>query len=375
MSVVTTVVPRTRRGVELVLLVFAVGIVLLAYANVGLAVDGSLPPSLLTYGLGLIVLVGAVHLLLRWRAAYADPVLLPIATVLNGLGLVMIHRLDLAEHRTGGGMAAKQLLWMTVGVVACLAVLWVVRDHRRLQRYTYTALAGGIGLLLLPLLPVIGKNINGSRIWIGIGPLSFQPGEIAKILLAMFFAGYLVQARDSLALVGRRFVGISLPRGRDLGPILVAWGFSLAVLVFERDLGSSLLYFGLFVAMLYVATERKGWIAIGLAMFVAGSYVAYLLFEHVQRRVLLWLHPFSNKALEGLRQAARYRSGLHRGAAVLRRRGRRHPAHPAHRPDHAVPVGGRLLAGGELGDPRPAAADQRPGAAPGSRRPGRRAHR
>jgi len=242
MSVVTTVVPRTRRGVELVLLVFAVGIVLLAYANVGLAVDGSLPPSLLTYGLGLIVLVGAVHLLLRWRAAYADPVLLPIATVLNGLGLVMIHRLDLAEHRTGGGMAAKQLLWMTVGVVACLAVLWVVRDHRRLQRYTYTALAGGIGLLLLPLLPVIGKNINGSRIWIGIGPLSFQPGEIAKILLAMFFAGYLVQARDSLALVGRRFVGISLPRGRDLGPILVAWGFSLAVLVFERDLGSSLLY-------------------------------------------------------------------------------------------------------------------------------------
>ncbi len=145
MSIVTTVVPRTRRGVELVLLVFAVAIVLLAYANVGIAIDGSLPPSLFTYGLGLIVLVGSVHLLLRWRAAYADPVLLPIATVLNGLGLVMIHRLDVAEQRTGGGMAARQLLWMTVGVVLCLAIVWIVRDHRRLQRYTYTALAVGIG--------------------------------------------------------------------------------------------------------------------------------------------------------------------------------------------------------------------------------------
>jgi cell division protein FtsW (lipid II flippase) len=325
MSVVTTVVPRTRRGVELVLLVFAVAIVLLAYANVGLAVDGSLPPSLVTYGVGLIVLVGAVHLLLRWRATYADPVLLPIATVLNGLGLVMIHRLDLAEQRTDGGMAAKQLLWMTVGVVMCLAVLWFVRDHRRLQRYTYTALAAGIGLLLLPLLPIIGKNINGSRIWIGIGPLSFQPGEIAKICLAMFFAGYLVQARDSLALVGRRVVGISLPRGRDLGPILVAWGLSLAVLVFERDLGSSLLFFGLFVAMLYVATERKGWIAIGLAMFVAGSYTAYLLFGHVQRRVLLWLHPFSSKALEVSDQLVRGMFGMADGGLLGTGLGRGRP--------------------------------------------------
>jgi cell division protein FtsW (lipid II flippase) len=325
MSVVTTVVPRTRRGVELVLLCFAVAIVLLAYANVGLAIDGSLPPSLLTYGLGLIVLVGAVHLLLRWRAAYADPVLLPIATVLNGLGLVMIHRLDVAEHRTGGGMAARQLLWMTVGVALCLAILWFVRDHRRLQRSTYTALAVGTGLLLLPLLPVIGKNINGSRIWIGVGPLSFQPGEVAKILLAMFFAGYLVQARDSLALVGRRFLGISLPRGRDLGPIIVAWGFSLAVLVFERDLGSSLLFFGLFVAMLYVATERKGWIAIGMLLFLAGSYVAYLLFDHVQRRVLLWLDPFSSRALEVSDQLVRGLFGMANGGLLGAGLGRGRP--------------------------------------------------
>jgi cell division protein FtsW (lipid II flippase) len=325
MSIVTTVVPRTRRGVELALLVLAVGIVMLAYANVGLAIDGTLPPSLLTYGVGLSVLVGSVHLLLRWRAAYADPVLLPIATVLNGLGLVMIHRLDLAEERTGGGMAARQLLWMAIGVALCLAIVWVVHDHRRLQRYTYTALAAGIALLLLPLLPVIGKNINGSRIWIGLGPFSFQPGEIAKIALAMFFAGYLVQARDSLALVGRRFLGISLPRGRDLGPIIVAWGISLAVLVFERDLGSSLLFFGLFVAMLYVATERKGWIAIGLLMFLAGSYSAYLLFGHVQQRVLLWLHPFSSKALEVSDQLVRGMFGMADGGLLGTGLGRGRP--------------------------------------------------
>ena len=207
MATVTTVVPRTRRGVELALLVFAVGIVLVAYANVGLAVDGELPPSMLSYGIGLIVLVGSVHLMLRWKASYADPVMLPIATLLNGLGLVMIHRLDLAEDRSGGGMAARQLIWMTVGVAICLLILYFVRDHRTLQRYTFTAMAAGLVLLLLPLVPGLGKNINGSRIWIGVGSLSFQPGELAKILLAMFFAGYLVRTRDSLALVGRKVLG------------------------------------------------------------------------------------------------------------------------------------------------------------------------
>jgi cell division protein FtsW (lipid II flippase) len=297
MATVSTVAPRTRRNVELTLLVLAIGIVILAYASAGIAFDGTLPPSMISYGLGLAVLSGSVHALLRYRAAYADPVLLPVVTLLNGLGLVMIHRLDLAEERTGGGLALKQLVWMTIGVALCLAILWFIHDHRRLQRYTYTAMAAGLVLLLLPLAPGIGKNINGSRIWIGLGPLSFQPGEVAKILLAVFFAGYLVQARDSLALVGRRFIGMSLPRARDLGPIIVAWLASLGVLVFERDLGSSLLFFGLFVGMLYVATERKSWAAIGLTLFVAGSYLAYLMFDHVQRRVLLWLHPFSDKAL------------------------------------------------------------------------------
>ncbi|GAB3674599.1 FtsW/RodA/SpoVE family cell cycle protein [Angustibacter aerolatus] len=317
MATVTTLAPRTRRNVELVLLVFAVLIVLLAYASVGIAMDDELPPSLVSYGVGLIVLVGAVHVTLRLRAKYADPVMLPIATVLNGLGLVMIHRLDRAHERSGGGaFAFRQLIWMTIGVALCLLILWLLGDHRRLQRFTYIAMAGGLVLLLLPLAPGIGKNINGSRIWIGLGPLSFQPGELAKILLAVFFAGYLVQTRDALSLVGRRFVGFSLPRARDLGPILVAWLASLGVLVFERDLGSSLLFFGLFVALLYVATERTSWIAIGLLLFVGGSYVAYLLFGHVQTRVLLWLHPFSQKALETSDQIVRGLFGMANGGLL-----------------------------------------------------------
>jgi cell division protein FtsW (lipid II flippase) len=326
MATITTLAPRTRRGVELVLLVFAVGIVMLAYVNVGIAVNGTLPPSIIAYGLGLTVLVTAVHVTLRLRAAYADPVLLPAATVLNGLGLVMIHRLDLAENRSGGeAFAARQMIWMALGAALALAILWLLRDHRRLQRFTYTAMAAGLVLLLLPLLPGLGKNINGSRIWIGVGSLSFQPGELAKIVLAVFFAGYLVQTRDALSLVGRRVLGFSLPRARDLGPILIAWLASLGVLVFERDLGSSLLFFGLFVAMLYVATERKSWIAIGLSLFLAGSYVAYLVFGHVEQRVLLWLHPFSAKALEVSDQLVRGLFGMANGGLLGTGLGRGRP--------------------------------------------------
>ncbi|MBC7640376.1 MAG: FtsW/RodA/SpoVE family cell cycle protein [Rhodoferax sp.] len=345
MATITTLAPRTRRGVELVLLVGAVAIVLVAYASTGLATKGTLPPSLLAYGGGLVLLTGAVHVTLRLRAAYADPVLLPIATLLNGLGLVMIHRLDDAEKRTTAeAFAPRQLVWMALGVTLAVTILWVLRDHRRLQRYTYTAMAAGLVLLLLPLLPLLGKNINGSRIWIRLGPLSFQPGEIAKLCLAVFFAGYLVQTRDALSLVGRRVLGLSLPRARDLGPIIVAWLASLGVLVFERDLGSSLLFFGLFVAMLYVATERKSWIAIGLALFVAGSYVAYLLFSHVQARVLLWLHPFSQQALDISTQLVLGLYGMANGGLLGTGLGRGRPdLTPFAESDYIVPSFGEEL--------------------------------
>jgi cell division protein FtsW (lipid II flippase) len=325
MTTISTYRPRTRRNVELVLLLMAVAIVVLAYVNVGLSVSGDFPPGLVGQTAGLLGISLAFHGLLRWRASYADPLLLPIVTLLNGLGLVMIHRLDIAKGRDiSEGLALKQLTWSALAVAIAAVVLVVLRDHRILRRYTFTAAVVAFVLLVLPLVPGIGRSVNGSRIWIGLGPFTFQPGEVAKIALAVFFAGYLVQTRDALSLAGRRVLGLTLPRGRDLGPILVAWVLSLLVLVFEKDLGSSLLLFGLFVSMLYVATERISWIAIGLSLFCAGAYLAFLLFGHVQARVHLWLDPFASgqsdqlaKGLMGMAAGGLLGTGLGRGRPDL----------------------------------------------------------
>ena len=295
MSLVTAHAPRSRRGVELLLLAVALVVAMGAYGMVGVAVDGSWPPGLLGYGGGLAALTGALHLVVRWRAPYADPLLLPVATVLNGLGLAMIHRLDVARD---SAFAPRQLLWTAVGVVLAAVVVALLRDHRVLRRYTFTAMVVGLLLLLLPLVPVLGTRINGAQIWIQLGPLSFQPGELAKIVLTVFFAGYLVTARDTLSLVGPKVLGLQLPRPRDLGPILVAWLASLGVLVLERDLGTSLLFFGLFVGMLYVATQRVSWIALGMTLFVGGAVLAWSLFSHVQGRVSAWLDPFSDEVYD-----------------------------------------------------------------------------
>lgn len=311
----------TKRGTELMLLAFAVGIVLFAYANVGLAVEGSLPTDILTLGVGMGAIALVFHLVVRVVAAYADPVLLPAATLLNGLGLVMIRRIDMARGKgVMEGAAVRQLMWSAIAVAAAIGLLCLIRDHRRLRRYTFTFALAGLALLMMPLLPFIGMNINGNRIWIHVGPLSFQPSEVAKILLTIFFASYLVQTRDALSLVGKRVLGFPLPRARDMGPILLAWLTSLAVLVFEKDLGTSLLFFGLFVAMLYVATERRSWIAIGLGLFFSGCYLAYLLFPNFQNRVTLWLDPFAPglsdqvaRSLMGLAFGGLTGTGLGRG--------------------------------------------------------------
>ncbi len=313
-TIVETIAPRTRRNVELVLLLLAVGITLLAWVSVDVGVRETVPAQLLTVGGGLLGLVLVFHLVLRWRASYADPLLLPIATLLNGFGLVMIHRLDLAGGRTGvDSDAGRQLVWTGLSVVIAAVVIVVVRDHRLLRRRTFTAMAIGLVLLLLPLVPGLGTTIYGSRIWIRLGPLSFQPGEVAKLALTIFFAGYLVSVRDVLSLTGKRVLGFTFPRGRDLGPILIAWLVSVAVLVFEKDLGSSLLFFGLFVGMLYVATERVSWIAIGLVLFAGGAYLAYRIFDHVQERVGLWLDPFSQASLDQSDQLAKGIMGLAAG--------------------------------------------------------------
>ena len=283
-------VHRRRRGAELLLLVLALAVGVGAYAAVGLGVDGAVPTNIIGYGGWLAALTVIAHLTIRFVAPYADPVLLPMVAALNGLGLAMIFRLDLED---GTAFAQRQLTWMSVGVALFVATLVLLRDHRTLTRFTYTSGLGAILLLLLPMVPGVGRTINGARIWINVGPLSFQPGEVAKVLLVVAFAGYLVQHRDALALAGRRLIVVDLPRGRDLGPIAAMWLISLGILVFQKDLGSSLLFFGLFLIMLYVATERPGWLVVGATMFFAGALAAYSQFGHVQNRVNIWLDPFA----------------------------------------------------------------------------------
>ncbi|MEN3582750.1 MULTISPECIES: FtsW/RodA/SpoVE family cell cycle protein [unclassified Streptomyces] len=298
----------SRRNTELALLLFAVAIPVFAYANVGLALDGRVPAGLLSYGLGLGLLAGVGHLVVRRFAPYADPLLLPLATLLNGLGLVAIWRLDQSELlqslNLAGGAAPRQLLYTALGIALFVVVMIFLKDHRVLQRYTYISMLVALVLLLLPLVPGLGRNIYGAKIWIQVGSFSIQPGEFAKIVLAIFFAGYLMVKRDALALASRRVMGLYLPRGRDLGPILVVWAVSILILVFETDLGTSLLFFGMFVIMLYVATERTSWIVFGLLMSAAGA-VGVASFEiHIQQRVDAWLDPMgeyllSREGLEG----------------------------------------------------------------------------
>ena len=288
-------VHRQRRGAELVLLVLSLAVGIGGYVAVGLGVQGEVPTDVIGYGGWLAGLVLAAHVTIRFTAPYADPVLLPVVSALNGLGLAVIHRLDLAKEAgdADAGFAQQQLTWMTLGVVLFVVSLVAVRDHRVLQRFTYTFGLLAIVLLLLPLVPGLGREIYGARIWIIVGPFSFQPGEVAKVLLVIAFAGYLVLHRDALALAGRRLLFIDFPRGRDLGPVLAMWLVSLGILVFETDLGSSLLFFGLFLIMLYVATERPGWLVLGGGLFAAGAVLGYYAFGHVRERVDVWLDPMA----------------------------------------------------------------------------------
>ncbi len=292
-------VHRQRRGAELFLLLLALAVGIGGYAAVGLGVEGSVPADLVGYGGWLTVLIVIAHVVIRFVAPYADPVLLPLVAALNGVGLAVIRRLDLASK--DDNFAAQQLIWMTLGVALFVLTLVVVRDHRVLQRFTYTFGLAAIVLLLMPLMPFIGSSKNGAKIWIYLFGFSFQPGEVAKVLLVITFAGYLVLHRDALALAGRRFLFVDLPRGRDLGPILLMWAVSVGILVFQRDLGSSLLFFGLFLVMLYVATERPGWLMVGGGLAVAAALGVWLSiqsgktwFSHVENRINIWLHPFDS---------------------------------------------------------------------------------
>ena len=274
------------RATELGLIILASSITIAIYALVGLGEQASLPANIVPFLVVVLALLGLAHMAIRRFAAQADGVLLPIAVLLNGIGYVFIARLD-------EDLAALQATWTAIGIGAFVATLVAVPRIRDLQRYRWTFAALGLGLLLLPLLPVIGQNINGARLWVRIGPMTLQPGEFAKIALGVFFAGYLVERREVLALgIGR----LRLPDPRHLGPVLAAWVASLIVMVAERDLGSSLLFFTLFVVMVWVATGRAWYLALGFGLFGLGAVVSWRLFDHVRERVDVWLDPWTDVA-------------------------------------------------------------------------------
>ena len=275
-----------RRRTEMGLVVLAVVCTGSLYTLAALGKSASVPANVGPFLLIILGLFGSAHVAVRILAPAADPTLLPLVAVLNGIGYVFIARLD-------PGLAGLQAVWTALGIGAFVATLAVVRRVRDLERYRYSFALLGVGLLLMPLLPGVGRNIRGARLWVKLGTITFQPGELAKVALAIFFASYLVEKRELLA-------GATIAaRGRAFGPILMAWGGSLLVMTAEKDLGSSLLFFALFISMLWVATNQAAYLGLGLGLFSAGAFFAYNAFNHVRVRVETWLDPWSRADKEG----------------------------------------------------------------------------
>lgn len=288
-------------------LVLSVG----AYVIAGFGKRDQLPA---TFGLyATIFAAGYVGALVAIRrlAPGSDPALFPTAGVLVGLGFAVIFRLS-------GGLAAEQATWIVVGLAAFAGTLLLVRDHRMLDAYTYTIGLAGVVLLLLPMVPGIGRTINGARLWVEIGPLGFQPAELGKVLIVVFLASYLNQRRELLMVATSRIGPLRLPPAKHLAPVLLAWGASLAILFVQRDLGASLLYFGIFVTMLWVATGRAAYLVFGLVLFAIGAYAGWVLFDHVQLRVDVWLHALDPDNVFGIGygQLAQAQFGMATGGLV-----------------------------------------------------------
>ncbi|RZU63184.1 FtsW/RodA/SpoVE family cell cycle protein [Zhihengliuella halotolerans] len=286
--------PISRRNTELWLLVLAMLVAVGAGYLAGLSNPEGLSPEFAKQGAILCALALGMHIVLRIWAKYADPIILPCVVALNGIGVAMIHRLDIT---TGDTAATRQLMWTGVAIAAAMAVIWAIRDHRILRRAVYICLVVSAVLMVLPLIPGLGQPVNGARIWIFIGGMSFQPGELAKITLSIFFAGYLSSNRDLILLAGRKIGPLQLPRVRDMAPMVLAWIISIGVLILQRDLGSAILFFGLFMAMIYVATARISWILIGLGLVAVGGVFAVQFMGHVERRINAWINAFDPEVI------------------------------------------------------------------------------
>lgn len=290
-------------------------------ALVGLARGTDKFDSAIPYMVLLTVFYIAAHIVTRRLAPQADPLILPLAAILNALGLAAIYRLSPQE------LGPTQVVWTLLGIGCFIATLLFVRDYTVLSRYKYILGFAGVGLLLLPITP-IGVTVNGARLWVGFGSFHFQPGELAKICLVGFFAGYLAERKELLAIASRRVAGIHIPDLKHFGPLLTMWGLSLAVMFWEKDLGSSLLFFSIFLVMIYIATARGTYLAFGTVLFGVGAYFGYQAFSHVQSRVRVWLDVFNPKfvkdegyqlaqSLFALAQGGLFGTGLGRGRPDL----------------------------------------------------------
>ena len=303
--------PQGQRNRELALLLIAFAITGAAVALVQLGALGDVQPSILMYTGALAALVLTLHIILRFVAPQADPIVMPIATVLTGLGIAMIYRIDIAYDMEGwNATSIRQIVWSAIGIILAVVVVLFLRNYRVLFRYTYLSGLAAIVLLLLPIVPGLGLEA-GAAVWVSIGGIfSFQPSEIAKLLLAIFFAGYLVRTRESLTSTGHRFLGMTWPRMREIGPLLVIWAISLGIIVVQRDLGTGVLVFGMFIAMLYVATGRTSWVVIGLVLAFAGVALASQILSYVGARIGAWWNAFDPAVIDAERGSYQLVQGI-----------------------------------------------------------------
>ena len=282
------------RSRELLLLLFAAALLALMLFGLETSRGRTLSTEMLYIIGGFVGVYAIAHVAIAILAPYADQVMLPVVALLNAVGLVVIYRLDLAERPGYGPLAERQMLWSLVGVGLMVLTLIVVRDHKSLSRYSY--LLGLVGLILLAL-PLVWPQPPGyeeARIWLWLGPFSIQPGEFSKILLLIFFAQLLAQKRALFTVAGRRFAGLTFPRLRDLAPILMVWAIAILIMAVSNDFGPALLLFATVLGMVYFATGRASWLAIGLALVAIGGYAVYQVSSKIQERVSNFLDPFAD---------------------------------------------------------------------------------
>jgi len=277
----------TARNRELLGLFPVAALITAGFTAVYMARSSDLGSVSLTYGGIFLALCLTVHMFVRAKLPDADPYLFPLVALLSAFGLVLIYRID-------DTLARQQAAWFVVGIVLFVATIYLLRDIRALQRYRYVIAAIGIGLLMLPRLPGIGAQVNGAYLGVKAGPITFQPTEFAKLCIIVFLASYLVERGEMLVLGARRVLGVTIPPLKHFGPLLVVWGASMFMLVFIRDLGSSLMFFGAFLALIYVATGRLSFVVVGLVMFVVGSWFFAHTVHHVQERIDIWLDPWND---------------------------------------------------------------------------------